>query len=105
MVSLRRHNWRLMAVITTLAVLAALNVRPAKAESVSIISQRVSCSSIIVTYQVSGSFPEQSADLSAHKGTAVVGSTSAVGGGSDGQHTVSIPVSPTQAPGTSMYAS
>ncbi len=77
--------------------------RPVQAaEGVTIVSQTVNCDSIGVTYTVVGAVAEESAALTAYQGSVPVGSATGPGY-PDGTYSVTIPISPPQPEGTSMY--
>lgn len=92
----------IVAVIATLiGLLAVVTPRLRAAEGVMITGQSVTCSSFEVTYSVFGSLPGESATITVYGPSGPLGSTT--GPGSDGSHTATVPVSPPQPEGTSLY--
>ncbi|MBI5960442.1 MAG: hypothetical protein HY866_17000 [Chloroflexi bacterium] len=97
---------RLAAVVIVMITLgwAAAPAPPVyAAESVTIDAQTVSCDSIEVTYTVIGATLEEVALLYAHGPGGVVGFTT--GPGTEGPHTVTVPIEPVQPGGAMLYAS
>lgn len=86
--------------LVVLALTARASVRAA--EAVTINQQTVTCGGITLTYTVTGAVDGDYALLYAHRADGTqIASTS--GPGTSGQHTVTIPISPAEPDGTSMY--